>query len=409
METVENNGEIQVVESSDANSFIVADENIVSLPKSKPAKKSKRKAKSMQTATSEPEPVVEESEPVVEETEHVVEEREPVIEESEPVVEETEHVVEEREPVIEEPEPVIEEPEPVLEEPLPNVQFEIVEEPVIEESLPNVQFEIVEEPVIEETIPKLVFIVPYRDRIEHYNLFDKHMKHILENIPESDYKIYYIHQKDERSFNRGAMKNIGFLYVKNKYPEDYKNITLVFNDVDTMPSIQNLIDYNTLHGTVKHFYGYKFTLGGIVSIKGSDFERINGFPNYWAWGYEDNALQRRVLSAKMMIDRRQFYDVHSKNIIHLNDSYKRIVNRNEFERYVDEHKYTRTNDGISTIHNLSYEEDEQSNFVNVNEFKTAVDETPEMNQIHDLRNGSVPFKNIIPKRSRGIMGMMFHK
>ena len=77
---------------------------------------------------------------------------------------------------------------------------------------------------------KIIFIVPYRDRKQHYDIFSEHMKTILEDIEPTDYDIFYIHQTDTRSFNRGAMKNIGFLYVKDKYPDTYKDITLVFND-----------------------------------------------------------------------------------------------------------------------------------------------------------------------------------
>ena len=59
-----------------------------------------------------------------------------------------------------------------------------------------------------------------------------------------EYKIYYIHQNDKREFNRGAMKNIGFMVIKDKYPNDYQNITLVFNDVDTMPYSKNFLNFN---------------------------------------------------------------------------------------------------------------------------------------------------------------------
>ena len=39
---------------------------------------------------------------------------------------------------------------------------------------------------------------------------------ILNDKPKGYYEIFYIHQMDKRVFNRGALKNIGFLFVKNK-------------------------------------------------------------------------------------------------------------------------------------------------------------------------------------------------
>ena len=101
--------------------------------------------------------------------------------------------------------------------------------------------------------PKIIFIVPYRHRIQHLTHFRQYMKHILEDV--SDYKMYIAHQDDTRTFNRGAVKNIGFLAMKQLYPNDYKNITFVFNDVDTMPFTKNIINYNTTPGIIKHFYG----------------------------------------------------------------------------------------------------------------------------------------------------------
>jgi hypothetical protein len=42
---------------------------------------------------------------------------------------------------------------------------------------------------------------------------------------------------------------------------------------------KNLINYATTVGNIKHFYGFTFTLGGIVSITGEDFEKMNGYLN----------------------------------------------------------------------------------------------------------------------------------
>uniref|UniRef100_A0A6C0I654 Uncharacterized protein n=1 Tax=viral metagenome TaxID=1070528 RepID=A0A6C0I654_9ZZZZ len=245
-------------------------------------------------------------------------------------------------------------------------------------------------------IPKLIFIVPYRDREQHQQFFANHMRTILEDMKESDYKIYYIEQNDTRGFNRGAMKNIGFLMVKAVYPYDYKDITLVFNDVDTMPFTKNFLDYETTVNNVKHFYGYTFTLGGIVSIKGGDFEKVGGFPNFWAWGYEDNALQRRVLAANMVIDRSQFYPFMDKNIFQMKDGLSRTVNRSEFERYMSD-----TNEGFSNLRNIEYTINHETGFVNVTQFDTGIPEAPETNAIHLLSNGAYPFKTDAVVLSKG--------
>jgi regulator of replication initiation timing len=248
-------------------------------------------------------------------------------------------------------------------------------------------------------IPKLVFIVPYRNREEHLDYFKNHMKTILEDLSTDTYSIYYIHQCDDRGFNRGAMKNIGFLMVKNKYPNDYKNITLVFNDVDSMPAKKNILDYHTLPGIVKHFYGYEHTLGGIVSINAYDFEKINGYPNFWAWGYEDNMMQQRVMGANYKIDRNTFFKIMDTNIIQLNNTVLREVNQGEFLRYANN-----TKEGIYSIANLKYTIDESSGFVNVSNFSTEYNPDLTKYKMHDLRNGPIPFDTKV-----GLMYSSRHK
>ena len=224
----------------------------------------------------------------------------------------------------------------------------------------------------------------------------------MEDYNNDQYEFYYIHQTDKRNFNRGAMKNIGFLMVKEKYPDTYKDITLVFNDIDIMPMTKNFLNYETTHDNIKHFYGFTYTLGGIVSIKAKDFEEINGFPNFWAWGYEDNLLQRRVINHNKTIDRNQFYPIFDKNILILPDGLSRVVNRKEFDRYL-----TLTSEGIDSIHNLNYVIDE-NHFVNVLQFSTGVEPDTAKNTTHDIRTGSRPFGNINAVRSkrRGTMNMI---
>lgn len=201
--------------------------------------------------------------------------------------------------------------------------------------------------------PKIVFIVPYRNRPQHKYFFSNYLRTIMSEYNE--YEVYFSHQCDARAFNRGGTKNIGFLAVKEKYPNDYKNITFVFNDIDTIP-FSKIFDYETTSGTVKHFYGFNYALGGIVAMTGEDFELTNGFPNFWGWGMEDNVLQKRCEKLGIYIDRSQFYPIGSPNIIQLFDGVQRIINRKDPWRATNDNGI----DGLKTIHKLKYSVDTES-------------------------------------------------
>lgn len=240
-----------------------------------------------------------------------------------------------------------------------------------------------------EIVPKMVFIVPYRDRILQKDFFMRHMKYILEDIPEEEYQIFFAHQCDTRDFNRGAMKNCGFLAVKEMYPNNYKDITLVFNDVDTLPYVKNFFDYRTKTGTVKHYYGFVFALGGIVSITGHDFELVGGYPNFWGWGYEDNMLQKRVLANKLEIDRNNFVPILDKNMIHLSDGKMRTIHRNEYTT----HFRNNTGEGFQSIIDLQYKID--GTMINIMKFSTGRQPNAMDRKYRDLSKGH-PFSKRNP-------------
>ena len=242
-------------------------------------------------------------------------------------------------------------------------------------------------------IPKRVFIVPYRNRVQHKFFFSKYMSFILEDC--DDYEIYFSHQCDARTFNRGATRNIGFLAIKEKYPEHYKDITFIFNDVDTIP-FNKIFDYQTTPGVVKHYYGFKYALGGIVVMKGADFEMINGYPCFWGWGMEDNALQKRCDRYGLTVDRSVFYNIGSPEILQLFDGISRIISkkdpwRGEHDNGVDglrtirELKYTiddkseNPNDNIFSVHNP------RSFFINIATFLTHIPFGSEEYYSYDLR------------------------
>ena len=209
------------------------------------------------------------------------------------------------------------------------------------------------------SIPNKIFIIPYRNRDTHKKIFIKKMTHYLRN--EENWELYFSHQCDERPFNRGATKNIGFLAIKNKYPNHYKDITFIFHDVDTYPSEDGLINYNTTDGVVKHFYGFDFALGGMFAIKGKDFEKTLGFPNFWGWGFEDNTIYDRCIKNNIKVDRSNFFPVNDKRIIREDDGIYRLLSKGDVSVY----KYEEF-DNYNDIKNLNY--NIQDNMINITSF-----------------------------------------
>jgi len=101
---------------------------------------------------------------------------------------------------------------------------------------------------------------------------------------------------------------------------------------------------------VKHVYGFYFALGGVVIFKGADFERVNGYPNYWGWGMEDNVLQQRCLKRGLIIDRSQFYKIGDQNMLQLFEGIKRIVTEDSKPKAKQDNGV----DGLNTIFGVTY-------------------------------------------------------
>ena len=110
-----------------------------------------------------------------------------------------------------------------------------------------------------------------------------------------------IQQTPEKLFNRGKLLNVGFLYCKNV--ENY----YIIHDVDVNPiHLDSIKQQEPTENFILKIYSHWETLGGTTKLKGSIFQKINGFPNnYWGWGHEDKDLNNRV----------DFYDIEVKTFV----------------------------------------------------------------------------------------------
>lgn len=186
---------------------------------------------------------------------------------------------------------------------------------------------------------KLGIIVPYRDRYEQLQKFKVAIKKYL-NQKNIDYELIIVEQDSARTFNRGKLLNIGFIYAK-KLKCDY----VVFHDIDMLPINVNY-SYSDipihLATNLLGTGGFKRIVfdeyfGGVTLFPNDHFESINGYSNnYWGWGYEDTDLLYRCKINKIPIDSKEIEIssggnaalkfngvnayVKSKNIINLRDN-----------------------------------------------------------------------------------------
>ena len=206
-----------------------------------------------------------------------------------------------------------------------------------------------------EVQPSTIFIIPFRDRYPQKAYFEKYFRERVSNQKGMENaKYFFIHQKDTRPFNRGAVKNLGFLILSKKY-SNWRDITFVFHDIDHYPMPHIIFPYTTEIGTVKHYFGFKHTLGGVVVIKGMDYAKTNGFPMFWGWGYEDNQFNERVVKSGLKIDRSLFIDFVDNKLIKNSlekldgEGVTRAITKEDVVRF-----YTKKTDDMRSIRDVSY-------------------------------------------------------
>ena len=197
---------------------------------------------------------------------------------------------------------------------------------------------------------KYNFIIPYRNRKEHLQEFIQRFTGYL-NGKDIDAHFYVIHQITPGEFNRGAMKNIGFLEVCKIRPDGL----FIFHDVDTYPTSWGSIQYNAKPGTFRRpvLNSSPNNLGLICSCWKTEYERVNGFPNYTGWGAEDGALYDRAIKQGIPIDEQQMVNYQDISVVinrehpRNNQYHEMIING---DKLLQEKQTGDSTNGLSSLH-----------------------------------------------------------
>lgn len=206
-----------------------------------------------------------------------------------------------------------------------------------------------------------IIVIPYRKREKHLDYFIKHTVPFIEELmPET--KVVVVEQCEGKLFNRGKVLNVGF---KEYMDKTYYFIT---HDVDINPTklcIKKYYKQNINENTVLGIYtSCCNTLGGIIKIKSTSINKINGFPNnIWGWGTEDKALQNRseffnIIKKTNLTNKKkhpEFFKIFNNVNDRFKDSEKKYKAQAQ-EAYVLFNKYTPTvkkkiimSSGINTL------------------------------------------------------------
>lgn len=165
---------------------------------------------------------------------------------------------------------------------------------------------------------RLNIVVPYRDRERHLTQFIPHVAAYMARVhPDLSYRVTVAEQADDGlPFNRGALKNAGFLL--GEPDSDY----VCLHDVDYLPEEA---DYSWADDpTAILWFGaetrpiapeisdkriqndLESTFGGALLVPNAVMRRVNGYSNvYWGWGFEDFDFSLRIRARQIATGRRR--------------------------------------------------------------------------------------------------------
>ena len=137
----------------------------------------------------------------------------------------------------------------------------------------------------------------------------------------------------------------------------------IFHDVDLLPG-ESIASYYVKNPEIPihiarcwdRYKGEEY-LGGIISISGKNFTKLNGYPNnYWGWGGEDDELRRRVNEISLQIENPEEEDCEITDLEEMNLQEKlQVLRENQDWKNMkkrelkEEHSSTWRTNGINSI------------------------------------------------------------
>ena len=95
----------------------------------------------------------------------------------------------------------------------------------------------------------------------------------------------------------------------------------------------------------------------------------------------------------MKIDRSEFYDIQSKEVLHFFDGYERNISIENINRT----KNCNKNDGISSLNDINFSIDDENMMIHIYNFNTLIDSNNEHYVDYNIKNGNNIYKNNLVK------------
>ncbi|XP_033727700.1 beta-1,4-N-acetylgalactosaminyltransferase bre-4-like [Pecten maximus] len=196
---------------------------------------------------------------------------------------------------------------------------------------------------------RIAIIIPYQDRDRHLKLF---ISNVIPKLQRQmvDYTIFVVEQAPGNHFNRGMMRNIGFVEASRKQKFD----CYIFNDVDTIiEDDRNMFICDAHHvrhiGSLVDVFNYtllyKKLIGGILSVTYEQFVKANGYSNsIYVWGGEDDDLFDRFRKYGYKVSRPPAEVGHITTLIH-----KRNYDNQVSEAILKKIRNHDSKDGLNTL------------------------------------------------------------